>query len=325
MIYSNVNNTGTNSITDGATIGVVDRCIVGSCQEGVAVRSFIGVVGGTLLDTGVALCSVTRDRRNLGKVNAATITIVIVKSRITITRINSDELCLINSRLGRVAHSRSVIRDLVRSNRVAPRRTMGRPEGGIVAHTLNIRDRITISATRLILGRGRALLLYASNLAGFTSESTVLGAFGRGSVTLIPRGLVRLTGANNNNSGVATIAVAGWYREVSFVSGCMKGELSNECRVHRVINRKNVTHICGTFSGRRGHLITVGVLGRRFLSGRRFLHHFGGRSGTVTVLSRPGVMGMCSISFNSLVRCVIVRCVRNVALGRCVRGRKDLH
>ncbi len=83
--------------------------------------------------------------------------------------------------------------------------------------------------------------------------------------------------------------------------------------------------MCGTCSTISSHVMTIGVLHRRFLSGRRFAHQFHGRSGTVTVLGRPGVIGMLSMNFNRQLRCVIVRRVSNVALGRCLSRHGSVH
>lgn len=127
---------------------------------------------------------------------------------IRIIRINSDHACTVeNNGVGRLARSRSIIRRVIEENRLACRRTRGRPGGGFVAETLNVGPSIHLSCVRTGFVCNSILLVYASKLSGYIAAKSVIGVYRRGHNRNLVAGLISGTGSNKNSSGVATAMV----------------------------------------------------------------------------------------------------------------------
>ncbi len=209
IIYSNVNNTGNKGVTDRVTISLLARQVGRGFQPRRTPASARRVLTDTVTTTGVTMFSQTRGSRALDNVNAAIIITVAYKSATCVSRIKSDQLCLYQSnRLSPMAQSRSIIRRLVRDNRVGRRRTHSRPQQRFVAHTLNIASGRYNRCSRLAIQPKSGLLLYASKLAGVIKRSFVRRVLGSGTRSRTIRTLVRTTLSNNNASGVATILLS---------------------------------------------------------------------------------------------------------------------
>lgn len=192
---------------------MVTRRVASSFEPNVDTGSVGGVVISTVGTTGVDMCSVDYSGSRLCNVNAAIIYTVIVRRVTCVTRTKSDETCVISRKtLARLAHSRSIIRRLIRRNGVATLRTGERPGGGVVAHTINIDHRVLISFDRRRVGSNSILLLYASNLAGFIRSSRVYSLAGSSVFCRFTRQLISETGGGKNNSGIAIMTIACWGR-----------------------------------------------------------------------------------------------------------------
>lgn len=202
IITSNVNNRGTNSCTSSRTIASVIRRVQRSTSFGP-----MGMVHRTVRYMGARVLTRTRRSRGLEKVKAAVITTAVMKRCTCITGMNSDELCIVKRGVRRVAESRSLIRRVMEVKRLSPRRTEGRPGGGVVAETLKTRGAISVSFFSLGLRPKSMILVYSSKLDGVIRSdrlervvSSASASLSRGNEVLVER-----TGHGNNGSGVTVM------------------------------------------------------------------------------------------------------------------------
>lgn len=201
-MYSNVNNRTTNRITSSVTI----RAVTGATPRSTSTTHLTT----TIRTTGTTMVRTTLGNLNGPNVNYATAYTCVRGSALTVTRINSSHTCLLRrNALVHIAHSRSCIRRLISTNRVATSRTHIRPGHSIVAHTLNSSPTVCTSRFALRVRRNSHLVLYSSNLSDVVPSDSVRGVTARSSATRVYiSGLISTTLTTNNRSGIAMMIIS---------------------------------------------------------------------------------------------------------------------